>query len=291
MSGAIGSAVLGPSEALKQLPSAARLRTDHFEFHVVSTNRFSFRASRPEIVLVLAFGYVDGHLVDERGKRQTFRARPYNFVVKRSEVIASLKVEASTNDVLLVSLNGEGAADLSSAVNRCRAGPPRMGWYSGNTLIKELGKRIRIALLGDRQKSPPLLETCTSLVFMEAIQLACTEAVRTRRKKALNARKLESVIEYVEANLDKGISVVDLAEVAGMSVHTFARSFKSQTGQTPYQFIIDQRVRLARTLLTSTNESILNVAYRCGFSSQSHMTSVFRRLLGVTPAKLSSVRY
>ena len=83
--------------------------------------------------------------------------------------------------------------------------------------------------------------------------------------------------------MQSDISLSDLAAIAGMAADTFARRFKSTTGRAPYAYVIEERVRRAELLLRESELQISVIAFRCGFSSQSHFTSTFRRLRGMTP--------
>ena len=59
---------------------------------------------------------------------------------------------------------------------------------------------------------------------------------------------LRRVIDFVEANVTQPISVRDMAEIADLSVHHFARSFKEASGRTPHQYVTERRLQLAGTM-------------------------------------------
>ncbi|CAH2401559.1 AraC family transcriptional regulator [Mesorhizobium escarrei] len=94
---------------------------------------------------------------------------------------------------------------------------------------------------------------------------------------------LGRVRAYIDAHMNADVSLSELAAVAGMAVDSFARRFKATTGLAPYAYVIEQRVRRAEILLRETGWSISSIAFRLGFSSQSHFTTTFRRLRGMTP--------
>lgn len=89
--------------------------------------------------------------------------------------------------------------------------------------------------------------------------------------------------EYIDAHMDQGIGLGELAGLAGMPVDTFARRFKAETGMAPYAYVLQRRVRRAQALLCESGMPISAMALELGFSSQSHFTSTFRRLTGATP--------
>jgi AraC-like DNA-binding protein len=86
-----------------------------------------------------------------------------------------------------------------------------------------------------------------------------------------NARR---VIEYVEANLGRAVTVRELAYVAELSTHHFLRMFQKSLGP----------VERAKELLQERTANLAQVGLSTGFCSQSHFTSAFHRAVGVTPA-------
>jgi len=102
---------------------------------------------------------------------------------------------------------------------------------------------------------------------------------------ALPARALNRVREKVEANLDTDLSLGSLAQETGYSRAHFLRMFRAATGVTPHQYVLGLRLMRAQDYLRRRDTSIIDIALSCGFSSQSHMTSVFRQRLETTPAE------
>lgn len=68
-----------------------------------------------------------------------------------------------------------------------------------------------------------------------------------------------------------------------MSPSAFARAFKSALGETPHQFLVRYRVERAQEMMRDRSIALLDVALACGFSDQSHLGRVFKRLTGQTP--------
>ena len=92
-----------------------------------------------------------------------------------------------------------------------------------------------------------------------------------------------AVLEYISARLHESISLMDLAAVAGVGVFQFAHAFKRRIGMPPHQYLLRKRVKRAIALKRDPEKSIAEIALSCGFSSQSHLASAFRRVTGTTP--------
>lgn len=101
----------------------------------------------------------------------------------------------------------------------------------------------------------------------------------------LAARGIAQVIDYIEEQIEQDLRLCSLAGIAGMSMFHFARRFQEAVGISPHSYILVRRVERAGALLRNTTDRLVDVALACGFSSQAHMTTVFRRCRGVTPGQ------
>jgi RpiB/LacA/LacB family sugar-phosphate isomerase len=99
----------------------------------------------------------------------------------------------------------------------------------------------------------------------------------------LPPRRLQRVFAHVRENIAQELAVADLAQVVGMSQYYFSKLFKLSTGTTPHQYVMRQRVERAQEVLREGRTPLAEVATHVGFETQSHFTSVFRRLSGITP--------
>lgn len=95
---------------------------------------------------------------------------------------------------------------------------------------------------------------------------------------------LSQAVEYMTANIDSAINLCDIAQATSRSPSHLARMFRSELGMPPHRYLINLRVDKARRLLEKTSMSIAEIAYECGFAHQEHLTRLFRRHCGTTPA-------
>jgi AraC family transcriptional regulator len=97
--------------------------------------------------------------------------------------------------------------------------------------------------------------------------------------------RLKRVQAYVDAHLDEALSLPDLAAVAGLSPMYFAAQFRAATGYRPHDYLLHQRIESAKSILSSTDRPLVEVALGVGFRAQAHFSTVFKRLTGESPAR------
>jgi AraC family transcriptional regulator len=93
------------------------------------------------------------------------------------------------------------------------------------------------------------------------------------------------VRDYIETNLDDRLTLSDLAGVACLSPYHFSRSFKEAVGVGPQRYVMQRRLERAKTLVRRSSQPLAAIAQEVGFVDQSHLTSIFRREIGMTPGR------
>jgi AraC family transcriptional regulator len=106
-----------------------------------------------------------------------------------------------------------------------------------------------------------------------------------RLKGGLSRRRLSRVTEYVRENIGGDLSLLDLADVAGVSPSHFKTLFKQSVGIPVHQYVVRTRVEHAAALLRG-DRPLADVALQAGFANQSHMARCMRRIMGISPGRL-----
>jgi AraC-like DNA-binding protein len=91
------------------------------------------------------------------------------------------------------------------------------------------------------------------------------------------------VCEKLEADLSGKLALQEIAAEVGISVSHFSRAFRTSVGLPPHQWLLRQRIRAAKQLMTVRGLSLAEIAIAAGFANQSHFTRVFSNLVGVSP--------
>jgi AraC family transcriptional regulator len=105
---------------------------------------------------------------------------------------------------------------------------------------------------------------------------------------AIVDRRLNRVIEFMEANLAGPITIADMAAEAGVSPFHFARLFQRAIGVTPLRFLAERRMRLGERLITTTDMPVALIATATGYASASAFGAAFRRHFGANPSAFRS---
>jgi AraC family transcriptional regulator len=112
---------------------------------------------------------------------------------------------------------------------------------------------------------------------------------RMIEKKDLNSEyifRINRTIDYIESNIENPMTLEELATVANFSKFHFSRLFQSIVGETPFQFILRVRLEKAATfILNNNNESISEIAYKCGFSDISIFSRNFKNYFHVSASQ------
>jgi AraC-like DNA-binding protein len=136
----------------------------------------------------------------------------------------------------------------------------------------------------------PFVEALVTAVSHQMLQVAGAAVPAAPARGGLAPRARRRVLELVEARLERGVSVDELAREAGLSPAHFARAFRETVGRPPHQYILGRRLERARLLLDAPGARLSDVALRAGFADQAHFTRLFKRAFGVTPGAVLRAR-
>lgn len=99
----------------------------------------------------------------------------------------------------------------------------------------------------------------------------------------LTTNRLAYVVAYIRENLTRTLSVEELCDKACLSKSHFFRLFKSELGVSPVQFVLTERIRLAKAILSNPAKSITDACYESGFNSLTHFSNAFRSVEHISP--------
>lgn len=113
---------------------------------------------------------------------------------------------------------------------------------------------------------------------------AQSSAGATVARGGLAPWQLRKLDRYLRENVANSLRLPALAGEINLSVSHFNRSFKASRGLTPHLYIVKLRLELAQSLMLTTRDPLCAIALTCGLADQAHLTKLFRRHFGETPA-------
>jgi len=107
--------------------------------------------------------------------------------------------------------------------------------------------------------------------------------VLKEQMKTGNYDTINKITSFIKDNLTSNLTLSSLSAKAGFSPTYFHKLFKSSTGKTVREYIEDLRIKKAINMIVETDLTVTQIAYECGFSSQSYFNYVFKRKMKTTP--------
>ena len=160
--------------------------------------------------------------------------------------------------------------------------PPSL--YFENTKLKATLQKLQSVLDGSGINDRAYAETLGLLLLWEIRHAADPQFSQLKPiRGGLTALQLRRIKEFVDVHISKGIGISELARLVGLSQFHFIRAFKHSVGLSPYQYVLSERISVAKELLSQRDRSTADVALAVGFSDASQLSRVFRKLVGVTP--------
>ncbi|MEM7725976.1 MAG: AraC family transcriptional regulator [Cyanobacteria bacterium P01_A01_bin.45] len=157
---------------------------------------------------------------------------------------------------------------------------------SEDPLIKGIGLSFKEKLESGELNNNFYIEQLTTTLALHLLDKYCVNKLQVSSCiDGLTKTQLKIVIEYVHENFHQDISLSEIAHTLEMSRYHFSRLFKKSMGISPYQYVMQQRIEKVKKLLNNKENSltIAEIALKCGFANQSHLTKYFRQITGITP--------
>ena len=128
-----------------------------------------------------------------------------------------------------------------------------------------------------------VLKSYMQVLFFKIIR-KIQDVIPVDVRECISSTLLE-VLNYVEKNLSKKISISELANKSFYSPQYFSRAFKQCYGKTLTEYIIEERMKKAMELLKESDMSVEHIAHEVGYTDRSRFYKVFKRAIGITPGE------
>ncbi len=177
--------------------------------------------------------------------------------------------------------------------NFCKSNHIEMSTLHFSPVVRSEWVKDRIERMVEEYAAKPRREfkhACLKYMMLEMLVFLCRNHSTLRQQPLIEEGapfdRVRRGIEFIRENLEKKISLEEVAESAGTSKYYFLRLFKEVTGYTVNYYINYLRCEYARELLESGKYTARETAEQCGFDNHSYFTSVFKKYQGVRPSDL-----
>jgi AraC-like DNA-binding protein len=152
--------------------------------------------------------------------------------------------------------------------------------------VFQLMQRIRGELPAHSRRARLAVKTYLKMILILLVNKYDSYAgtVDTFRRQQRALERLRPLFEHLEKHFGESTHVQEAARICGMSESHFMNFFKRATGQSFMAYLNHCRMERAQTLLVMTDKSVSDISQETGFCDQSYFGTVFRKLVGMTPA-------
>jgi AraC family transcriptional regulator len=197
----------------------------------------------------------------------------------------------------LISSNNTGAMPLAAtaALTGCDAAAEDAGFSLDRlrSAVIELSIALNETLRDERSNAAACLQRAKAMLHgidgtppqpPEKDPTSRTGEAGTSVRQGLAPWQLRKVLTHIEANLSTPMRNKDLAIVARLSEFHFNVAFRNSVGEAPHRYLMRRRVERAQGLMLSTEKPLSEIAIECGMADQAHLTRLFRKIVGESPA-------
>ncbi len=162
-------------------------------------------------------------------------------------------------------------------------------FYNNVELAGTINKLIK-ECMGDAITKDALADLTLQELIIRIIQTQTARRFENEKYLDINSPITPSV-EYIRKNIRESINLKDLSDKACMSTTSFYRYFKREMGMSPIEFILNEKIKYAKKLLSNPNVHVNEVSYATGFEDCNYFIRLFKKYEGVTPKQYQLMNF
>jgi len=154
---------------------------------------------------------------------------------------------------------------------------------NNSDLSEIINRFVRISITDSTREKNILAELALKELLIRLMQTQARQLFETNYKQLMPSHRFAHVINYIKQNINSQINPDSLSEQACMSRANFFRKFKEEFGVSPGEYILKERLKLAKDFLTTPQHSVTQVCYMSGFQNLNYFIRAFKKETGITP--------
>lgn len=154
---------------------------------------------------------------------------------------------------------------------------------NNSDLSDSIQRIIRISINEHTREKDVLAGLTLRELLVRLMQTQARQLFEINYMQMASRHRFAHVIQYIKENLTGKIDMDDLSGQACMSRANFFRKFKENFGQTPSEYILEERIKMAKELLKNPRYQVTQVCFLVGFNNLNHFIRCFKKQEGITP--------
>lgn len=155
-------------------------------------------------------------------------------------------------------------------------------FYNNTELATTINKLIRECMSYSITKDA-LVDLALQELLVRIIQTQTIQRIDNSTTTLDTDSAVYTITEYIRSNITRNFSIKELSDMACMSTTSFYRFFKRELGVSPIEFILNEKIKQAKTLLKTSGIQINEVCFMSGFDDCNYFIRLFKKYEGITP--------
>jgi AraC-like DNA-binding protein len=162
-------------------------------------------------------------------------------------------------------------------------------FYNNVELAGTINKLIK-ECMGNSLTKDAIADLTLQELIIRIIQTQTSKRFESERYIDSNS-PITPAIAFIKNNIRETIQLKELSDKACMSPTSFYRYFKRELGMSPIEFILNEKIKYAKKLLSNPNINVSEVSYASGFEDANYFIRLFKKYEGVTPKQYQLMNY
>jgi len=160
-------------------------------------------------------------------------------------------------------------------------------FFNNYELAQLINKLIRIST-GDDLTKDILANLTLKELLVRIMQMQNLHDMHDNLHELSTGSRFAFVVEYINNHLTDKLNIDALSQMAFMSKASFFRAFKHELGISPVDYIIKERIQLAKQLMSNPYNSVSEACFKAGFNNLNYFSRAFKKTEGITPSTFKS---
>ena len=225
---------------------------------------------------------VEWELTEDNGSKKKFTTKNGSIWYLPPNDIQTLKSD-DFHEFVSIMINHEKLIELSK-INKDRNISFQKIFNINDTHLENMLNLLLSEIQTNNQNGISFIDHLVSLISIHFVSNYSTEVTElVQNVDGITSDNFIKIENYISDNLSENINIEKLANLIGTDKYNLIKRFKTSVNQTPYQFILQKKLKYGKNMLSNPKYTISEIAFMLNFSDQSHFTKAFKKMYALTP--------